>query len=162
MTAPAPLEIRPARPGEEGLVLAFIRKLADYEKLAHEVTASEADMREGLFGPTPRCHCDLAFWNGAPAGFALWFYNFSTFAGKAGIYLEDLYVEPDLRGQGIGKALLKGLARRCVAEGLPRLQWWVLDWNEPSIAVYRSLGAKPMDEWTVFRVSGPELEDLAS
>ena len=162
MTAPAPLEIRPARPGEEGLVLAFIRKLADYEKLAHEVTASEADMREGLFGPTPRCHCDLAFWNGAPAGFALWFYNFSTFAGKAGIYLEDLYVEPHLRGHGIGKALLKGLARRCVAEGLPRLQWWVLDWNEPSIAVYRALGAKPMDEWTVFRVSGPELEDLAS
>ena len=162
MTAAAPLEIRPARPGEEGLVLAFIRKLADYEKLAHEVTASEADMREGLFGPTPRCHCDLAFWNGAPAGFALWFYNFSTFAGKAGIYLEDLYVEPHLRGQGIGKALLKGLARRCVAEGLPRLQWWVLDWNEPSIAVYRALGAKPMDEWTVFRVSGPELEDLAS
>lgn len=162
MNVPAPLEIRPARPGEEGLVLAFIRKLADYEKLAHEVTASEADMREGLFGPTPRCHCDLAFWNGAPAGFALWFYNFSTFAGKAGIYLEDLYVEPHLRGQGIGKALLKGLARRCVAEGLPRLQWWVLDWNEPSIAVYRALGAKPMDEWTVFRVSGPELEDLAS
>lgn len=162
MNAPAPLEIRPARPGEEGLVLAFIRKLADYEKLAHEVTASAADMREGLFGPTPRCHCDLAFWNGAPAGFALWFYNFSTFAGKAGIYLEDLYVEPHLRGQGIGKALLKGLARRCVAEGLPRLQWWVLDWNEPSIAVYRGLGARPMDEWTVFRVSGPELEDLAS
>ena len=156
------LQIRPARPGEEGLVLAFIRKLADYEKLAHEVTASEADMREGLFGPTPRCHCDLAFWNGAPAGFALWFYNFSTFAGKAGIYLEDLFVEPGMRGHGIGKALLKGLARRCVAEGLPRLQWWVLDWNEPSIAVYKSLGAKPMDEWTVFRVSGPELEALAS
>lgn len=156
------LEIRPARPGEEGVVLSFIRKLAEYEKLAHEVTATEADMREALFGPTPRCHCDLAFWNGAPAGFALWFYNFSTFAGKAGIYLEDLYVEPQLRGQGIGRALLKGLARRCVDEGLPRLQWWVLDWNEPSIAVYRALGAKPMDEWTVFRVSGPELEELAS
>ena len=156
------LEIRAARPGEEGLVLAFIRKLADYEKLSDEVTASEADMREGLFGPTPRCHCDLAFWNGEPAGFALWFYNFSTFAGKAGIYLEDLFVEPHLRGRGIGKALLKGLARRCVAEGLPRLQWWVLDWNEPSIAVYKALGARPMDEWTVFRVSGPELAELAS
>ena len=156
------LEIRAARPGEEGLVLAFIRKLAEYEKLAHEVTASEADMRAGLFGATPRCHCDLAFWNGEPAGFALWFYNFSTFAGKAGIYLEDLFVEPHLRGQGIGKALLNGLARRCIDEGLPRLQWWVLDWNEPSIAVYKSLGAKPMDEWTVFRVSGPELEALAS
>ena len=156
------LEIRPARPGEEGLVLSFIMKLAEYEKLAQEVTASEADLREGLFGPEPRCHCDLAFWNGAPAGFALWFYNFSTFAGKAGIYLEDLYVEPQRRGQGIGRALLKGLARRCVDEGLPRLQWWVLDWNEPSIAVYRALGAKPMDEWTVFRISGPELKELAS
>ena len=156
------LEIRPARRGEEGLVLSFIAKLADYEKLAHEVTATEADLREGLFGREPRCHCDLAFWNGAPAGFALWFYNFSTFAGKAGIYLEDLFVEPELRGRGIGKALLKTLARRCMAEGLPRLQWWVLDWNEPSIAVYKSLGAKPMDEWTVFRVSGPELEVLAS
>lgn len=156
------LEIRPALPGEEGLVLGFIRKLAEYEKLAHEVTANEHDMGVALFGATPRCHCDLAFWNGEPAGFALWFYNFSTFAGKAGIYLEDLFVEPGLRGRGIGKALLKGLAKRCVAEGLPRLQWWVLDWNAPSIAVYKSLGAKPMDEWTVFRVSGPELEALAS
>ena len=156
------LVIRPARPGEEGLVLSFIMKLAEYEKLAHEVTASADDLREGLFGREPRCHCHLAFWNGEPAGFALWFYNFSTFAGKAGIYLEDLFVEPQLRGKGIGKALLKTLARRCVEEGLPRLQWWVLDWNEPSIAVYRSLGARPMDEWTVFRVSGPELEALAS
>lgn len=156
------LEIRDARPGEEALVLGFIRKLAEYEKLLHEVEATEADIREALFGNTPRCRCDLAFWNGAPAGFALWFYNFSTFAGKAGIYLEDLFVEPEFRGQGIGKALLKNLARRCVEEGLPRLQWWVLDWNEPSIAFYRSLGAQPMDEWTVFRVSGAALEDLAS
>ncbi len=109
----------------------------------------------------PRCHCELAFWNGAPAGFALWFYNFSTFAGKAGIYLEDLYVEPDLRGKGIGKALLKHLARRCVAEGLPRLQWSVLNWNAPSIAVYKAMGAKPVDEWTVYRLSGPELAALA-
>ncbi|MCA3562054.1 MAG: GNAT family N-acetyltransferase [Aestuariivirga sp.] len=156
------LEIRAACPGEVGLVLGFIRKLADYEKLAHEVTATAEDLREALFGPSPRCHCDLAFWNGEPAGFALWFYNFSTFAGRAGIYLEDLFVEPHLRGKGIGKALLKGLARRCLAEGLPRLQWWVLDWNAPSIAVYKALGAKPMEEWTVFRVSGPELEALAS
>ena len=155
------LEIRQARPGEETLVLHFIRKLAEYEKLLHEVEATEADMREALFGNTPRCFCDLAFWNGQPAGFALWFYNFSTFAGKAGLYLEDLFVEPEHRGKGIGKALLRHLARRCVAEGLPRLQWWVLDWNEPSIAVYKSLGAKPMDEWTVYRVSGAELEELA-
>jgi GNAT superfamily N-acetyltransferase len=155
------LGIREVRPGEEALVLGFIRKLADYEKLLHEVEATEADLREALFGQTPRCHCDLALWNGVPAGFALWFYNFSTFAGKAGIYLEDLFVEPEHRGKGIGKALLKNLARRCVDEGLPRLQWWVLDWNQSSIAVYKSLGAKPMDEWTVYRVSGAELEELA-
>jgi len=155
------LEIRQAEPGEEAQVLAFIRKLADYEKLLHDVTASEDDIREALFGASPRCHCELAFWEGEPAGFALWFYNFSTFAGKAGIYLEDLYVEPHLRGRGIGKALLKHLAKRCVAEGLPRLQWWVLDWNEPSIAAYKAMGAKPMDEWTVYRVSGTELSALA-
>ena len=154
-------EIRQAEPGEEAQVLAFIRKLADYEKLLHDVTASEDDIREALFGASPRCHCELAFWEGEPAGFALWFYNFSTFAGKAGIYLEDLYVEPHLRGRGIGKALLKHLAKRCVAEGLPRLQWWVLDWNEPSIAAYKAMGAKPMDEWTVYRVSGAELSALA-
>ena len=155
------LEIRQAEPGEEAQVLAFIRKLADYEKLLHDVTASEDDIREALFGASPRCYCELAFWEGEPAGFALWFYNFSTFAGKAGIYLEDLYVEPHLRGRGIGKALLKHLAKRCVAEGLPRLQWWVLDWNEPSIAAYKAMGAKPMDEWTVYRVSGAELSALA-
>ena len=155
------LEIRAARLGEEGLVLDFIRKLADYEKLLHEVKASEDDIRQALFGPEPRCWCDLAFLDGAPAGFALWFYNFSTFAGRAGIYLEDLFVEPHLRGHGIGKALLRHLARRCRDQGLPRLQWWVLDWNAPSIAFYRSLGAEPQDEWTVFRVSGQALEDLA-
>ncbi len=156
------LAIREARPGEEGLVLNFIRKLADYEKLLHEVTAQEADIGLALFGPEPRCRCDLAFWDGQPAGFALWFYNFSTFAGKAGIYLEDLYVEPELRGRGIGKALLKSLARRCIDEGLPRLQWWVLDWNAPAIAAYETMGAKPMAEWTVYRVSGPELKALAA
>lgn len=156
------LVIRPARPGDESLVFGFVRKLAAYEKLLDEVTASEDDMAEALFGATPRCHCELAYWEGVPAGFALWFYNFSTFAGKAGIYLEDLFVEPELRGRGIGKALLKQLARRCVAEGLPRLQWWVLDWNAPSIAAYKTMGAKPMDEWTVYRVSGPELAALAS
>lgn len=155
------LAIRAARRGEEGIVHGFIRKLAGYENLLEEVTASENDIAEALFGETPRCFCDLAFWNGEPAGFALWFYNFSTFAGKAGIYLEDLFVEPALRGRGIGKALLRHLARRCAAEGLPRLQWSVLDWNAPSIAFYRSLGAKPQDDWTVFRVSGTELEDLA-
>jgi len=155
------LTIREARPGEEGIVFDFIRKLADYEKLSHEVAATEADIGEALFGASRRCTCDLALWNGEPAGFALWFYNFSTFRGKAGIYLEDLFVEPHVRGHGIGKALLIHLAKRCVAEGLPRLQWWVLDWNEPSIKFYRSLGAEPQDEWTVYRVSGEALEKLA-
>lgn len=155
------VSIRPAEPGEAALVLDFIRKLADYEKLSHEVEAAEADIDRALFGPSPRCHCDIAWWNGEPAGFALWFYNFSTFKGKAGLYLEDLFVEPAMRGRGIGKALLKHLARRCVAEGLARMQWWVLDWNEPSINVYRAMGARPMDEWTVYRVSGAALDRLA-
>jgi GNAT superfamily N-acetyltransferase len=155
------LVIRAAEPGEEALVLSFIAKLAEYEKLSHEVVATPADLAEALFGATPRCACDLAFWDGKPAGFALWFYNFSTFAGKAGIYLEDLFVEPEFRGTGIGKALLKHLAQRCIAEGLPRLQWWVLDWNAPSIDFYCSLGAVAQDEWTVFRVSGAKLEELA-
>ena len=155
------LAIRAAEPADTELVYGFIRKLADYEKLVHEVVAAEADIREALFGISPRCVCDLAFWQGQPAGFALWFYNFSTFRGKAGIYLEDLFVEPSLRGHGIGKALLKHLARRCVDEGLPRLQWWVLDWNKPSIEFYKSLGAEPQDEWTVFRVSGEALDRLA-
>lgn len=155
------LTIRQAGPGDTGLVFNFIKKLAEYEKLAHEVVATEAGIQEALFGAAPRCACDLAFWGEEPAGFALWFYNFSTFRGKAGIYLEDLFVEPHLRGHGIGKALLRHLARRCIAEGLPRLQWWVLDWNEPSIAFYKSLGAEPQDEWTVFRVSGEALDRLA-
>jgi GNAT superfamily N-acetyltransferase len=155
------LEIRPAAPGDEAVVLGFITKLAVYEKLLHQVMASEADIAEGLFGAVPRCHCDLASWHGEPAGFALWFYNFSTFAGKAGIYLEDLFVEPHLRGHGIGKALLRHLARRCVAEGLPRLQWSVLNWNAPSIDFYKSIGARAQDEWTVYRITGTELERLA-
>jgi diamine N-acetyltransferase len=155
------LTIRPAAPADAGLVLAFIRELADYEKLLHEVTASEADIARGLFGDNPRAFCDIAQWNGEPVGFALWFYNYSTFQGRHGLYLEDLFVRPQARGRGIGKALLAHLARRCRDEGLGRLQWWVLDWNEPSIAFYRSLGAVPMDEWTVFRVEGEALARLA-
>lgn len=155
------LAIRPAEPGQAALVLDFIRKLAEYEKLSHEVEATEADIEAALFGPSPRCHCDIALWNGEPAGFALWFYNFSTFKGRAGLYLEDLFVEPSMRRRGIGKALLKHLAQRCVAEGLARMQWWVLDWNEPSINVYRAMGAKPMDDWTVYGVSGAALDRLA-
>jgi GNAT superfamily N-acetyltransferase len=156
------LEIRAAVLGDEHLVHDYICKLAEYEKLMHEVDATVDDISEGLFGETPRAHCDLAYWDGEPAGFALWFYNFSTFRGRASIYLEDLFVDPSRRGLGIGKALVQHLARRCIAEDLPRLQWWVLDWNAPSIEFYKSLGATPQDEWTVFRVSGDALQKLAS
>ena len=153
--------IRPAAPAESGLVLAFVRELAAYERLAHEVDATEGALAAALFGPNPRVFADLALWDGEPAGFALWFYNFSTFRGRHGIYLEDLFVRPAFRGHGIGRALLRHLARRCRAEGLARLEWWVLDWNEPALRFYRSLGAAPMDEWTVQRVTGAALERLA-
>ena len=155
------LTIRRARPDEAGLVFSLVRELAEYEKLLHEVHASEADIAEALFGANPRLYCDIAEWNGEPAGFAVWFVNFSTFAGRHGIYLEDLFVRPALRGKGIGKALLVHLAKQCLANGWSRLQWAVLDWNAPSIAFYKSLGAEMMDEWTICRVSGSALSALA-
>lgn len=155
------LTIRPARPSEAGLIFDFVCELAEYEKLRHEVEASVADIERDVFGPNPRVFCDIAEWDGAPAGFALWFYNYSTFRGRHGIYLEDLYVRPAYRGQGIARALMRRLARRCVEEGLGRFEWWVLNWNEPAIRFYRSIGAVPMDEWTVQRVSGEALAKLA-
>ena len=155
------LLIRRARPGEAGLVLSLVRELADYEKLLHEVEATEADLEAALFDANPRLFCDIAEWNGEVAGFAAWFVNFSTFAGRHGIYLEDLFVRPALRGNGIGKALLVHLAQQCVANGWSRLQWAVLDWNTPSIEFYKSLGAELMDEWTMCRVTGPALTALA-
>jgi GNAT superfamily N-acetyltransferase len=155
------LLIRRARADEAGLVLSLVRELAEYEKLSHEVEATEAMMAEALFGENPRLFCDIAEWNGEVAGFAVWFINFSTFSGRSGIYLEDLFVRPGLRGNGIGKALLSHLAKVCVTEGWSRLQWSVLDWNAPSIAFYKSLGAVMMDEWTVCRVGGPALRALA-
>lgn len=154
------LTIRPARPDEAGLVLHFIKELAEYEKLAHEVAATEAEIAASLFAPNPRVFCDIAEWNGEPAGFAVWFYTYSTFSGRHGIWLEDLYVHPEQRGRGIGKALIAGLAKRCVDEDLPRLAWWVLNWNEPSRAFYRSIGAAAMDEWTVKRLTGEALARL--
>lgn len=156
-----PLVIRKAESRDAALVLAFIRELAEYERLAHEVDATEESIAEALFGPQPRVFADIAEWEGKPAGFALWFYNFSTFRGRHGIYLEDLFVRPEFRSHGIGKALLRHLARQCVAEGLPRLEWWVLDWNEPALRFYRSIGAQPMVEWTVQRVTGDNLTKLA-
>jgi GNAT superfamily N-acetyltransferase len=153
--------IRRARAGEAGLVLSFIRDLAAYEKLSHEVEATEAMIDAALFCQSPRLFCDIAEWEGKPAGFAVWFINFSTFSGRSGTYLEDLFVQPEHRGKGLGKALLVHLARTCVENGWSRLQWSVLDWNTPSIEFYKSLGATLMDEWTVCRVSGDALTTLA-
>jgi GNAT superfamily N-acetyltransferase len=155
------LAIRPATASDSGLVFSLVRELAEYERLAHEVDATEQSLAAALFGRDPRVFADIAEWNGEPAGLALWFYNFSTFRGRHGIYLEDLFVRAAFRGRGIGGALLRHLARRCMEEGLPRLEWWVLDWNEPALSFYRSLGALPMDEWTVQRVTGDALAQLA-
>ena len=155
------LTIRRARPGEAGLVLSFVRELADYEKLLHEVEATEAGIDAALFGAKARVFCDFAEWNGEPIGFALWFLNFSTFSGKSGLYLEDLFVRPSHRGKGIGKALMVHLARKCVENGWGHFQWSVLDWNTPSIDFYKSLGATMLDEWTGVRVSGDALRQLA-
>ena len=154
------LRIRAATPADAALVMAFIRDLAAYEKLLDDVIATPADIERALFASQPRVFCDIAEWDGAPAGFALWFYNFSTFRGRHGIYLEDLFVKPVFRGNGIGKALLVGLAQRAVKEGCARVEWSVLDWNEPSINFYKSLGAVPLDEWTIFRLTGDALQSL--
>ena len=155
------LTIRRARPGEAGLVLSLVRALAEYEKLLHEVEATEAMLDAALFSGNPRLFCEIADWNGEPAGFAVCFINFSTFSGRSGIYLEDLFVRPTQRGKGIGKALLAHLARECVANGWSRLQWSVLDWNTPSIEFYQSLGAALMDDWTICRIGGVALTALA-
>jgi GNAT superfamily N-acetyltransferase len=155
------LTIRRARPGEAGLVLSLVRELAEYEKLLHEVEATEAMLDAALFGQSPLLFCEIAEWQGEPVGFAVWFVNYSTFSGRHGIYLEDLFVRPAQRGKGIGKTLLAELARQCVANGWSRLQWAVLDWNTPSIEFYKSLGAELMDEWTGCRLTGPALTALA-
>jgi GNAT superfamily N-acetyltransferase len=156
------LTVRPATAADTELIVRFIMDLAVYEKLAHEPKASPGDIARDLFGENPKVFCDIAEWDGEPAGFALWFYTYSTFQGRHGIWLEDLFVDPGLRGKGIGKALLVHLARRCVAENLGRLEWWVLDWNEPSIAFYKSQGAVMQDEWTKCRVDGEALARLGA
>lgn len=156
------LAIHRARRDELPLVLSLIRELAAYEKLSHEVAATEAMIEAALFSDSPRLFCDIAEWNGEPAGFAVWFVNFSTFAGRFGIYLEDLFVRPQHRRNGIGKALLAYLAKECVENGWARLQWAVLDWNTPSIEFYKTLGAVLMDEWTLCRVTGSALDALAA
>jgi GNAT superfamily N-acetyltransferase len=156
------LTIRPAIPADAPAILAFIRELADYERLLDQMKASLADVEAILFGPAPRAFCDIAETADGPVGFALWFYNVSTFTGRHGLYLEDLYVRPAARGAGAGKALLANLARRCRDEGLTRLEWSVLDWNAPAIAFYDSLGAEAKTEWITRRLSGEPLARLAS
>lgn len=154
--------IRPARPDDAALIVSLIAALAAYEKLSHEAKATEADISRDLFGPAPKVFCEIAEWQGKPVGFALWFYTYSTFQGRHGIWLEDLFVVPEARGIGAGKALLQHLAQRCVAEKLGRYEWWVLDWNEPSIQFYTAQGGVLQDEWTKVRVDGPALEKLGA
>jgi GNAT superfamily N-acetyltransferase len=155
------LRIAPAVEGDAAVILSFIRKLAEYEKLSHLVAATEENIREHVFGANPVAEVLLAYWDREPVGFALYFRDFSTFLGQAGIYLEDLFVEPEHRGKGIGKALLAQLAQIAVERGYGRLQWSVLDWNAPSIEFYRSLGAVPLDAWTGYRLMGDALQRLA-
>ncbi|MBV8552566.1 MAG: GNAT family N-acetyltransferase [Acidobacteriaceae bacterium] len=157
----ADLEILPAQEQDVPLILGFIKKLAEYEKLLHEAVTDEGTLRQWLFGPHPAAEVLIAYTKGIPAGFALFFHNFSTFLGRPGIYLEDLFVEPEHRGKGIGKALLIHLAKLAVERGCGRLNWAVLDWNQPAIDFYKGLGAVPLEDWTVYRLSGAALDRLA-
>ncbi|MGL3819784.1 N-acetyltransferase family protein [Sphingopyxis sp. R3-92] len=156
------LSIRPATPADLPLIAQFIRDLADYEKLAHEVRFDEATLGAKLFGARPYAEVVIGELAGVPQGFALFFHNFSTFEGRPGIYLEDLFVRPEARGSGLGKALLVHLAALCTERDCARLEWSVLDWNAPAIGFYQSLGARMMDEWTVMRVDGDALTSLAA
>ncbi len=153
--------IRPARPQDVPQIHRLIRELAEYEKSLDQVTATEEDLRRALFGERPAVFAHVAEQDGAVAGFALWFLNYSTWLGRHGIWLEDLYVTPRLRGTGLGRALLAELARICVRSGYGRLDWWVLDWNSAARGFYTSLGAAAMDDWTVHRISGEDLRALA-
>ncbi|MCU7496581.1 MAG: GNAT family N-acetyltransferase [Ignavibacteria bacterium] len=155
------ISIRKACKSDTPLILSFIRQLAEYEKMSGEVVATQELLEEVLFGEYPSAEVVLAYCGSAPAGFAIYFFNFSTFLGRPGLYLEDLFVSPELRGKGIGKALLVHLAGIAVNKKCGRFEWSVLDWNEPAIKFYRSLGARPMDEWTVFRIDGEGLKKLA-
>jgi GNAT superfamily N-acetyltransferase len=156
------LSIRPAVAADLPLIAQFIRDLAEYERLAHEVRFDEAVLCDRLFGARPYAEVLIGEIDGTPQGFALFFHNFSTFEGRPGVYLEDLFVRPESRGSGLGKALLAALAHIAVERDCARLEWSVLDWNEPSIAFYKSLGARFLDEWTVMRVDGAALDSLAA
>ena len=156
------MKIRPAKIQEVGEVLQLIQDLAIYEKAPEQVEASKEDLLNTIFASDPRVFCDLVEVDGQIAGMAIWFLNYSTWQAKHGIYLEDLFIKPEYRGRGYGKALLKHLAKICDEKGYGRLQWWVLDWNSPAIEFYKSLGAEAMDEWTVYRTSGKALKDLGN
>ncbi|MBL7959890.1 GNAT family N-acetyltransferase [bacterium] len=155
------IEIKNAQENDIPLILTFIKELAFYEKLAHVVVATEEHLREHLFGTNPKAEVVLAYYEQVPVGFALFFHNFSTFVGRPGIYLEDLFVRETMRGKGIGKALLAHLAHVAIERNCGRFEWAVLDWNSPAIEFYKSLGAVPVDDWTIFRVSGDALQHLA-
>lgn len=157
-----PLRLREATAADVPQILAFIRQLAEYERLAHEVKAGEAELRAHLFGARPAAEVLLAEWRGEPAGFALYFTTFSTFLGRPGFWLEDLFVPPERRGLGIGRALLTGLAREAQARGHGRVEWAVLDWNEPAKGFYERLGARKLEEWRTWRLTGPALDKLGA
>lgn len=154
-------EIKPATINDVPLILKFIKELAEYEKLLHEVVATEEVLKESLFGKRPHAEVVIGYLDKQPISFALFFHNFSTFLGKPGIYLEDLFVKPEVRGQRIGQKMLAYLAKLAKKRNCGRLEWWVLDWNESAINFYKRIGAKPMDEWTVYRVTDKALDDLA-
>lgn len=162
MSKVAAVQIRPANERDVPLILAFIRELAEYEKLRHEAVVTEADLEETLFGVRRHAEVVFAEVEGEAVGFALFFHNYSTFLGRPGLYLEDLYVRPEMRGQGIGRRLFVHLAQLARERKCGRMEWAVLDWNEPAIGFYRALGARPMDEWTVFRLTGTALDELAA
>ena len=159
---PENFQIRPARVDDVPIILELIRDLATYERAPNEVTATEKRLVDVLFGERPAAEVLLAFEGETPVGFAVYFYNFSTWLGRPGLYLEDLFVKPEKRGKGYGRALLVELARIARDRGCGRMEWAVLDWNEPAIKFYRALGAKPMDEWTVFRLTRDEIASLAN
>ena len=156
------IRIAPATEEQAPLIVELIRGLAEYEKLAHEVEVTEESVRRSLFGSRPDAEVVIAYVGNQPAGFALFFHNYSTFLGRRGLYLEDLFVKPAFRGQGVGKRLLQHLARLALERGCGRFEWWVLDWNEPAIRFYKSLGAEAMSDWTIYRVTGDALVALAN
>lgn len=154
--------IRDAIPADCPTILQFIHALAEYEKLAHEVVATEEQLHATLFADHPKSFCMIAEDGGKPVGFAVYFYNYSTFLGRHGLYVEDVFVDPAIRGKGIGQKLFSALAQRAVERDCGRMEWWVLDWNEPAIEFYRRMNAEAMSEWTVYRLSGKDLAALAA